>query len=210
MPYTKTNWAAGNRLSIERLNKMEGAIEGLNLLNGTHETAGGDTALALNDAGNAIGQINTNVSSGNEILSQVVPPGISVDGWSFFNDATAAASTATSVTRNFSGFTTRVNNSLLYKNNGGNIELLQAGTYQVMRSARLIASAAELTRIDDQLLILTYGGEGSGYRSVFTISDHMVINRAAGFQIGIRVTLIGGGGISISGSDGMIAIRKIA
>lgn len=210
MPYTKTTWAAGNRLSIERLNKMESAIEGLNLLNSAHETAGGDTALALTDAGNAIGQINANVVNGYAILSQVVPPGISVDSWSFFDDATAASSTSTSVTRNFSGFTTRAINSAQCKNNGGNIEIVQAGTYQILRSARLIASQAELERLDGQLLMLIYGGQGSGYRSVFTVSDQEIMTLAAGYQFGIRVTLYGGGGISISGSDGMIALRKIA
>jgi hypothetical protein len=189
---------------------MEGAIESLNLLNGAHETAGGDTALALTDVGNAIGQINANVANGNTILSQVAPPGILVDSWSLFDGATAAASTAASVTRDFSGFTTRAINSAQCKNNSGNIEILQAGTYQILRSARLIASDAELHRLDGQTLVLMYGGGGSGYRSVFTVSDMAVLTLAVGYQIGMRVVLYGGGGISISGSNGMIAIRKIA
>ena len=210
MPYTKTSWAAGNRLSIERLNKMEGAIEGLNLLNGTHETAGVDTGLALTDAGNAISQINSTVSGGNAVLAQVAPPGISVDSWSFFDSATAAETTAYSVVRDFTGFTTRTINAAQCKNNGGNIEILQAGTYQILRSARLTASEATLERLDGQLLISCYGGQGSGYRNVFTVSDLAILTLAVGYQFGIHVTLYGGNNISISGSNGMIALRKIA
>lgn len=216
MPYSKTQWAAGNRLSIERMNKLEDGIIAVGQKNATNESAAMDTLAILSSVEAIIAQNKAKNTEARAILDQITPPIILSDSWGYFDGAGFSSSTASEVTRTFSGFTTRVNNPTLYANNGNNISILQPGKYLIMRSARVAAGDGYWSTLDNQFQMFMYGGGGSGYRLLSTISsvDFLTIAstgyQGPGFEIEIRVTLSGGGGITLSGTNGKIAIQKIA
>jgi hypothetical protein len=216
MPYEKNSWAAGNRLSIERMNHLESGIAAANQKNAANESAAADALLILAGVEDSITQAHAKNAAGQAILDIITPPPILSDSWGYFDDASVSNSTAESVTRVFSGFTTRVNDPTLYANNGNAIAILQPGTYLVMRAARVAAAAMDWSTLDGAFQFFMYGGGSGGYRLNCTISsiDILTINPSGyygpGYEVEIRVNLHGDGSMTLSGSMGKIAIQKIA
>lgn len=199
MAYQKTQWAAGNRLSIERMNKLEGGIASAGLLNDQNAALGADAQAMMSEVQSLIGEIETRTADGYALIDAAAAPEILSDKWGFFDSGNAASSSADYVTRTLSGFITRLIDPALYKNNGDNIEILQAGTYQVMKSVRLGAKTAEI------------GGQvvfAQGFKIIQTVGITSLQDSNVGGKIQIIATLFGPG-ITLTCTDGMIAIRKV-
>ena len=212
MPYTKTTWAAGNRVSIERLNKMEDAVNTVAQLNASNQAHSDETNAMLSDTGVNISQANTQVSNGTSLLQTISPPAILTDGWALFDAGSAASSTAETITRTLSGFVTRANDATLFQNNGGSIQILKAGRYLIARSVRLGGARAILYKANDSNWEEAFliGGSGSTYKTIHTVSTMEVYDAAAGAQIKIRAQIWGNSsGMTLSFAEGKIAIKKV-
>lgn len=210
MAYTKTSWAAGNRVSIERLNKIE---DGINLAAQQNTSNQGMSSLVqamLTDTNSNIIQANQKVADGSALLETITPPGILVDKWGIFDGGSAASSTASTVTRTLSGFVTRANDATLFKNNGNNIQILQAGRYLIARSVRLSGARAIVFLAMGLREAFAIGFAGSTFRTLHTAAFMEVIDAAAGTQIEIRAQAWGNSsGMSLTFTDGKIAIKKV-
>ena len=201
----------GNRLSIERLNKLEAGIAAANQKNATNDASAKDVIAILTGVEGSLEQANDYNAETQAIIDQFTPAIILTDDWGYFDGASMTNSTASEVTRTLSGYTTRANDPALYANNGNNISILQPGTYLVMRSARVAASDGYWSTLDGQSQMFMYGGGSNGYRIMTSISSVDIVTvTSPGYAVGITVTLGGGSGITLSGSEGKIAIQKIA